>query len=105
MAKKLTKEQELEHPEVKPMMEDLDKVSSLSALSENEGGKVLVSSLMADVLSDVESLCVKYSSMTMQEFVATCADMKTRIDLARVLSRARVNKKYIEEMIEQTLLQ
>lgn len=101
--RKISDEEKLDHPEVKEMLEDLGKVSSIEAFSLSEGGKVLVQSLVTDIISSVDTLCAKHSTLTTQEFVSICADMKSKIDLTRVISRAKKNKDYLEQLISGTL--
>lgn len=101
--KKPTDEQKVLHPEVNDMMDDLSKISAVKAMADSEGGQIIVQSLVSDVISAMDTLCVKYSSMSLQEFISLCADMKSKIDLARVITRSNKNKKALENMIEETL--
>lgn len=101
--KKPTKEQEQAHPEINEMMDDLDKVAAIEAVSSSEGGRKLVKELTKDIVSSVDTLCTKYATMTMQEFVSLCADMKSKIDLTRVITRSKKNKEYLENLISETL--
>jgi hypothetical protein len=101
--RKPTEEQIEAHPEVVDMLEDLGKLASIEALSRSEGGKILVSSLVKDIVGSVDILCAKYSLLTIQEFVSVCADMKSKIDLLRVVSRAKKNVTDLQSMIEDTL--
>ena len=103
--RKLSDEEKILHPEVNDMLEDLDKLADLDVTARSKGGKVLLQSLVSDIVSSMDTLCVKYPTLTMQEFVALCADMNSKVDLARVLSRAEKNKKALEGMIEETLKQ
>lgn len=102
--KKLTEEQK-QIPGVKDMIKDLDKVSAIEAVSISEGGKKLVSELVKDIVGDVETLCSGYKTMSVQEFVGICADMKSKIDLTRVITRAKDSKDYLENLISDTISQ
>jgi len=100
--KKLTPEQK-NIPGVKDMVDDLEKISSIEAVSISEGGKKLVAELVKDIVGSVETLCSKYSTLTVQEFVSLCADMKSKIDLTRVITRSKKNKDYLEQLISDTI--
>lgn len=101
--KKPTEEQIAIHPEVTDMMQDLGKISSIKVLADSEGGKILVGSLVTDIVGTVDTLCARYQKLTLQEFVALSADMKSKIDLVRVITRAPKNKKSLEGLIEDTI--
>lgn len=88
----------------KGILDDLEKITAISALNSMEGGKLLVKNLLIDVVSSVSTLCARHSDLTMQEFVALSVDMKTKINLAKVLTNAEKNKKYLNELLEQALL-
>ena len=57
--------------------DELKKVSSIEAVYSSEGGKLLFNSLMADAVSCIDTLGAKYATLTRQEFMALCAEMKT----------------------------
>jgi hypothetical protein len=88
---------------VKDIANDLDKVAALSALADTEGGKVLIKSLMQDIMSDVDRISNGYKILTTQEFIGIGASLKTNIDMVRVLSRAKENKNFLEELLEKEL--
>ena len=85
--------------------EDLARVSAISAIHDMEGGKILVKSLMTDVVSSIDTLCFKYQTLTNQEFVGLCANIKTKLDLAKTLKRSVKAKKQAEEDLENALLE
>ena len=105
MRKKLTQKEIAEHPNesVRGIASDLDKASSLSAVSDTEGGKLLLASLVSDIVGIVDGLSMKYSTLTMQEFVSLCAEMKSKTDLARAISRSKKNKAYLVELLDDAL--
>lgn len=84
--------------------DDLDNVSSISVIADMDGGKLLIKSLVKDIISSVDTLCAKYGTLTTQEFVGLSADMKSKIDLVRVLKNSKKNKEYLHDLLEQELL-
>jgi len=89
--------------EKKEIEKDLDAVATISALSDMAGGKLLVKNLVIDIVSCVDTLCSKHKTLTMQEFISLCAEMKTKVDMTRVITRARKNKKYLETLLAEAL--
>lgn len=85
--------------------DELDKVSAIEAFNLSKGGAILFKSLMSDAISSIDTLGFKYSTLTQQEFIALCADMKTKLDLARVMSKASKNKDQAQKDLEQALLE
>lgn len=101
--KKPTPEQLEENPEVKSMMEDLGTITAISAVGLSEGGKILVSSLVKDVVGIVDILCSQYHKLTQNEFISYCADMNSKLDLVRAITRSQRNKQDLESIIADTI--
>lgn len=101
--KKPTEAELLAHPEIQEMMDDLGKAAAIEVAAKSEGGKIVVSGLTDDLLSTIETLAAKYSVLTLEQFTGLCADMKSKIDLLRVFTRAPKNRKGLEELIKETL--
>lgn len=99
MPKLKTKKEEL----ATEITTDLKKVSAIEVLASSEGGIVLIKSLAQDVIADIGKLSSNFASYTLQEFIAIGASLKTNTDLIRVLSKASSNKKFLEELLEETL--
>lgn len=89
--------------EVEEMQKDLKKFSSLEAVSLSEGGKILIESLIVDIVNSVDTLGNRYGDMSIQQFVSICAEMKSKLDLVRVLTRAKKNKLDLKDLIAETL--
>lgn len=105
MAIKITKEDKENHPELEEMISNLKEIDSIEVVSLTNGGKLLSQSLVKDVVGLVDTLCAKYLTMTQAEFIGICAEMKSKIDLVRVMKRAPKNKKDLEDIIADTLSQ
>ena len=91
------------NPALKSTADDLDKSAAISALSDTEGGKILLEGLLKDVISSVEELTAKYRTLTMQDFVGICSDMQNKLDLARAIARSKKNKEFLEGELERML--
>ena len=84
---------------------DLKEISKISVISDTEGGKVLLKSLLSDIAGGVSTLCNKNSTMTLQEFISVCALMKANVDLYCALGKAKQNKEYLETLLAEALLE
>jgi hypothetical protein len=89
--------------EVELIKDDLDVQSSLSALNDSKGGKILVKSLIKDIIDGINEIASKHNNLTQQEFISIGAKIKTSIDMVQVLSGAESNKKYYEGLLEEEL--
>lgn len=89
--------------EIKEMEEDLREVSEIEVFRQSKGGKILVQSLLKDIISSVDNLCVNHNKLTHQEFVAISAGIKANKDLLDVLVKAKGNKEFLENLLKEAL--
>jgi len=89
--------------EIKLIRDELERVSSISALSEMKGGKMLIEKLIKEILGSVDTLCLKYKTLTIQEFVGICADMNVKLDLLKTFKKATKSKKIAQEDLKKAL--
>jgi hypothetical protein len=89
--------------EVKEIEKDLDKALALDVLAKSQGGKLLMRGCLIDVVGDVDALSMGYMTLTMQQFVGLCADMKRAMDTYRALSRAPKNRAALQEMLKEAI--
>jgi hypothetical protein len=102
----MTKTEKIKSNENASMIADeLDKVSAISAIYDMKGGKILMKALMSDVVNSIDTLCYKYQTLTNQEFVGLCANIKTKLDLVKTLRKSVEAKKQATEDLENALLE
>ena len=89
--------------EIKLIRDELERVSSISSLSEMKGGKMLIEKLIKEILGSVDTLCLKYKTLTIQEFVGICADMNVKLDLLKTFKKATKSKKIAQEDLKKAL--
>lgn len=89
--------------EQKEIANDLSIASALDAVAISEGGKILAKTLLTDVVSDIETLSVRYKELTIQEFIGTCADLKAKLDLYRSIVRAPEAKAKLKDDLKEAL--
>jgi hypothetical protein len=85
------------------MKEQKDKYHALKALFDQDGGKALVASLLTDVQNCVEKIASGYKVMTHEEFISVSAELSAKLTLARELTRAEKNEKYVDTLILESL--
>lgn len=90
---------------VEIISDELKKFSKLEAVALSEGGSLLFKSLMADAVSCIDTLGIKYNTLSDKEFIALCAEMKTKLDLARVMKKSTKNKDQAKKDLEEALLE
>jgi len=85
------------------IQEDLKKIKDIVILSETEGGKALKTGLLKDIVDCVDNFVDNRDKLTHQEFIALACDIKSKLDVLRVLTRAKKNEKFLMEELKATL--
>lgn len=89
--------------DIEEMADRLDSVAALDALSISEGGRVLVDNLTQDIIALIDWLSIR--GLTEAEAVVRgkCADLKSKIELVRSITRAKRNKDILEDEVAEAL--
>jgi hypothetical protein len=85
------------------LAEQYDQLHRIKALADTEGGKELQNLIMADVVARVNALESQYKTASHAEIIALCADLSSHLQLARLLTSAEENLKYVDEAIANAL--
>ncbi len=101
MANKKVKKKESE--EVKEVRKDLRKSVQLFNLATSEGGKMLVEHYTKKIVSIVEILAGKHSSLTHPEFIAKGVQLMEHLEIIRTLTRSGDSKKIHTEELKKLL--
>lgn len=89
-------------PEQKTIQEDIDKYHAINAIANQEGGKVLIKSLEADVVAGVETIISLYKGNEM-ELRSTIAKLSANLNLLRVFKRAAKNEEELRKELATLL--
>ena len=77
---------------MKEQQEDIKKdlaiAGSLEAVAMSDGGQMIIKSLVKDIISSIDTLSANYSVFTIEKFISLCADIKSKSDLVRTLTRS-----------------
>jgi len=79
---------------------DIKKYSAIDAISNSEGGKIVISSLQKDVVSVIDEMISKYKVASHTELISLCATLSARLTLLRVLNRSKKLKKVALEELD-----
>lgn len=93
----LTQEQE--------MQIDLKKAKALDAMADSEGGGILINALVTEIVSNIDALTVAYKATSHAEIIAIIAGLKARLDLLRILGRAKDAKDTMIKLVADALIE
>ena len=82
---------------------DLQTVTDLTVIADLEGGKQLIKGLTEDIISSLEGIVAGRDSYTLQQFIASACDIKTRLDIVRSITRSKDNKTFLEKELKDAL--
>lgn len=92
----MTKEQKEQKEEYE---QEARKYSSLEALANTEGGKILIQGLQKDITAAIDVLAIKYKTASEIELRSACANLAVNLAVLRTMTNAKQNKKiYLEEL-------
>jgi hypothetical protein len=85
------------------MKEQLNKYQAFKALYDQEGGQLLVKDLLKEIVDCMELQCAQYRNMTHEQFVTNAANMATKLDIVRKLTRSKQDLERVSADIESAL--
>ena len=85
------------------LSERMKNFKKLSSLYNSEGGKLLVKTLLKDVVQIMERIGTNYSTMTHQQFIAAGCNLGKTLDMVQVIAHSSANIKQTEEMLENLI--
>lgn len=91
------KSKEINEEELKA---DIQQASDLAAIASMKGGKYLKELLAKDIGNALDRMLVNRASFTHNEFVAAASDIKSKLDLVKLLTRADDNKAALEAILK-----
>lgn len=87
----------------KDITKELDAAKSIQVVADMEGGQLIQKTLRKDLISAVDSIANKFKTAKPNQIIAMCATIKATLDMLRVYSNAKTNKKMLEEELEKAL--
>jgi hypothetical protein len=95
------KKEKLEEVEI--IKDELKRVGSISAVAESDGGKLIISGLVKDILNSIEKISSRYQILTLGEFIAIGANIDTKLEMLKTLKKAGKSKKIALEDLKIAL--
>lgn len=87
----------------KEIKESLDKVKTLTVLSESEGGQLLKRTYLKEVVNSLDKLAYNFATFSHIEMVAECANLKSKLEILRSFQNAKRNQVVAEQDLEEAL--
>lgn len=97
------KDPKLITPELEELADSLDKAHALDVMAQTEGARVLVDSLVSDIISTINSLANRYKTMSHTEMIAYCAELQANLGVLFAIRRAKPNRAALEESLAEAL--
>lgn len=97
------KAEEAGRQDLNDTIDTLETVASISAIADQEGGKVLIKGLSDDCLNAIERLANQHTTLTHHELIGVCASLRASLDLLRTLTRAKDTKHLLETELKAAL--
>lgn len=102
-ANKIKKEGKIITPEIESIAEDVDKYHDLAVMAESAGGKIVRANLVKDIISSVDFIANKFKKLSHIELITECAELKSSLDLLRVMTRAKKNELDAQNALKDAL--
>jgi hypothetical protein len=98
--KKAGKEDETD---IVDLADSVDKSHALDVLAQTEGARVLVDSIISDIISSVNVLSNRYKILSHIELVSHCADLHSNLAIMLAITRAEKNHQSLKSQLEEAL--
>lgn len=89
--------------EVQEIKDDLGDLIAIHSLYQSEGGQLLVTGLVNDVVSAIDAMSMYASDLTHPQLIMYVARIKERMDLVRVLTKSKKNRYELEDILREKL--
>ena len=88
--------------EIDTIKDDIDRYNALKAILAQDGGKLLVNTLLKDVVHGLDSLS-QYHKMNRDELVSLAARITVSLSIVRSLTRSEDQQELATELLEEQL--
>lgn len=104
--RKINKEEILDDKvlaEVKSIEQDIAQYSALEALSNSEGGILLIKTLKSDLRGIIDTMKTTYKTISHTELIALVSKLEARVDILRSITRAKKNYDLANDYLDDIL--
>lgn len=85
---------------IKELLQAQEEYLELKTLAESKGGKILLRAAQDDLMTSIDKLCADYTRLSHTEMIAECANIKTKLDIIRTISKAATNYEAVTLALE-----
>ena len=85
--------------EKEQLKEDIKSYIDLETLANTSGGKILIKALRSDIVSVISHMTENKEDYTLQQFISSACDIKSKLDILKSLTRAESNKEELEKIL------
>lgn len=89
--------------DIQELEEGIKDYMDLEVLANTNGGKTLIKALRADIVTAISQMAENRQDYTLQQFVSSACDIKSKLDIVKSLTRAASNREELEKMLEEKL--
>lgn len=90
----------MEKIEKQEAKKDLKRYKDIESIANQNGGKQLISLLIKDIITAIDTISVEYKTLSHTEFIAQGARLSERLAMYRLLTSARKNANIIEDILK-----
>lgn len=90
-------------PEIADLADQADKTHALDVMAQTEGARVLVDTLVSDVITSISNLTSNYKRLPEMELRSICAEMSANLAIILAITRAKGNRKALEDNLKEIL--
>lgn len=95
----------MDKEEVKQLEGELKSASVLDVLGKSEGGKELINALTDDIVGAVSIISSQSVQLSHTEFIALACRIKERLEIIKMLNKAKTDKEFLEVKLKEVLAQ
>lgn len=88
---------------VKEIKADIKLYSELEALKNSNGGKILIKSLLKDIIAGLENICGSYKTATHIDLITRIADIDNKMTIFRSINLSTKNKTMAREALKEVI--
>lgn len=95
-----------DHPgreDIRGIAEDIDTYAALAAIANQQGGQILITTAVKDVISAVDGIAAGYEKLSHAELMGKCATLRANLAMLRTLTRADKNLDLASEALEDAV--
>jgi hypothetical protein len=83
------------------IQKDLNKYKAIVAMTNQEGGQMLVKLLLSDIETSIDTIAGNYKTFSHTDFIAQACRLHERLTMYRLITGAKHNLKIVEDALKE----